>query len=72
MICYNCKGNGFLRLKWEGNESIKQCKVCNSSGEVKDEEHYHQTWSDGVSEETTSFYYGPHLIVTGKPLPLQL
>jgi DnaJ-class molecular chaperone len=61
MICFNCKGNGYLRLSWEGNEAIEQCKVCNSQGEVKDDEHYHQTWSDGVSEETTSFYYGPPL-----------
>ena len=61
MICFNCKGNGYLRLSWEGERSIEQCKVCNSQGEVKDDEHYHQTWSDGVSEETTSFYYGPPL-----------
>ena len=61
MICFNCKGNGYLKLNWEGEQSIEQCKVCNSQGEVKDDEHYHQTWSDGVSEETTSFYYGPPL-----------
>tara|TARA_Y100000114_G_scaffold54217_1_gene49547 strand:- start:52 stop:297 length:246 start_codon:yes stop_codon:yes gene_type:complete len=61
MICFNCKGNGYLKLTWEGERSIEQCKVCNSSGEVKDDEHYQQTWSDGVSDETTSFYYGPPL-----------
>ena len=61
MICFNCKGNGYLKLNWEGEQNIEQCKVCNSQGEVKDDEHYHQTWSDGVSEETTSFYYGPPL-----------
>ena len=61
MICFNCKGNGFLRLSWEGERSIEQCKVCHSQGEIKDDEHYHQTWSDGVSDETTSFYYGPPL-----------
>ena len=61
VICHNCKGNGYLRLRFEAEETIEQCKVCNSQGEVKDDEHYHQTWSDGVSEETTSFYYGPPL-----------
>ena len=24
MICFNCKGNGFIRLNWEANESIEQ------------------------------------------------
>ena len=61
MICFNCKGNGYLKLNWEGEQNIEQCKVCNSQGEVKDDEHYHQTWSDGVSDETTSIYYGPPL-----------
>jgi len=61
MICFNCKGNGFLKLRFEGEQAIEQCKVCNSQGEIKDDEHYHQTWSDGVSNETTSFYYGPPL-----------
>ena len=63
MICYNCKGNGFLRLKWEGNESIKQCKVCNSSGETKENLHYQQYWDDGAG--SPSFYYGPPLDVEG-------
>ena len=59
VICHNCKGNGYLRLRFEAEETIEQCKICNSQGEVKDDEYYHQTWSDGVSDETTSFYYGP-------------
>ena len=61
MICFNCKGNGYLRLNWEAEKSIEQCKVCNSQGEIKDDEHYNQTWSDGITDETTSFYYGPPL-----------
>ena len=61
MICFNCKGNGYLKLSWEGERSIEQCKVCNSTGETKDDEYYHQTWSDGITDETTSFYYGPPL-----------
>jgi DnaJ-class molecular chaperone len=61
MICYNCKGNGYVKLNWEANESVEQCKVCDSQGELDESKHYHQTWSDGVSDEETSFYYGPPL-----------
>mgnify|MGYP003123677265 FL=1 len=61
MICQNCKGNGYIRLSWETEESIEQCKVCNSQGEIKDDEHFRQAWSDGVSDEHTSFYWGPPL-----------
>jgi len=61
IICSSCKGNGYIRLKFEAEESIHQCKVCNSEGEIQDDEYYHQTWSDGTTDETTSFYYGPPL-----------
>jgi DnaJ-class molecular chaperone len=61
MICSNCKGNGYVRLYWEANESIEQCSVCKSQGTLDEKKHYHQTWSDGVTDETTSFYYGPPL-----------
>ena len=63
MICFNCKGNGYLRLSWEGEQSIEQCKVCNSQGEVKDDEHFHQYWDDGAGSPT--IYYGPPLDIEG-------
>ena len=63
MICFNCKGNGYLRLSWEGEQSIEQCKVCNSQGETKNDEHYHQSWDDGGGNPT--LYYGPPLDVEG-------
>ena len=63
MICHNCKGNGYLRFSWEASESIEQCKVCNSSGETKDDEYYSQSWDDGGG--SPSFYYGPPLDVQG-------
>ena len=63
MICFNCKGNGFLRLRFESEQAIEQCKVCNSSGEVKDDEHYNQSWDDGGGSH--SVYYGPPLDVQG-------
>ena len=59
VICHNCKGNGYLRLKFEAEETIEQCKVCNSQGEVKDDEHFKQTWDDG--NESFSVYWGPPL-----------
>ena len=34
MICFNCKGNGFIKLSWEGEQSIEQCKVCKSTGKL--------------------------------------
>ena len=61
MICHNCKGNGYVKLNWEANESVEQCKVCDSQGELIQNKHYHQTWSEGVSDETTTYYYGPPL-----------
>ena len=63
MICQNCKGNGYLRLKFEAEESITQCKVCDSQGETKDGDHYHQSWDDGAGNPT--IYYGPPLDVEG-------
>ena len=61
MICQNCKGNGYLRLKFEAEESIAQCKVCDSQGEIKDDEYFHQYWDDGAGNPT--YYYGPPLDV---------
>ena len=63
MICFNCKGNGFLKLSWEGEQSIEQCKVCNSSGETKESLYYNQHWDDGTGSPT--IYYGPPLDVEG-------
>ena len=63
MICFNCKGNGYLRLRFEGEEAIEQCKVCDSQGEVKDDEYYSQSWDDGAGNPT--IYYGPPLDAQG-------
>ena len=63
MICYNCKGNGYVKIRFECEEAITQCKVCNSSGETKESLHYHQSWDDGAGSPT--IYYGPPLDVQG-------
>jgi len=61
VICPNCKGNGYLRLRFEAETAIEQCSVCDSQGTLDEKKHYKQTWSDGISDEITSFYYGPPL-----------
>jgi len=60
MICYNCKGNGYVKLKFENEESIGQCKVCDSQGELKEDNYYHQSWTEGA-QDSLSVYYGPLL-----------
>ena len=63
VTCHNCKGNGYVKLRFECETIIDQCKVCNSSGEVKEEEYFHQSWNDGAGLPT--IYYGPPLDVEG-------
>ena len=60
LICHNCKGNGYIRLAFEAEESIEQCKVCDSQGELDKTKHYHQTWTEGA-EDSIAVYYGPPL-----------
>ena len=63
MICYNCKGNGYVKIRFECEEAITQCKVCDSTGETKNDEFYHQSWNDSAG--APSLYYGPPLEVEG-------
>ncbi len=60
IICHECKGNGYHKLRFEAEQSIEQCKVCNSQGELKEDKYYRQTWTEGV-EDSLSIYYGPLL-----------
>tara|TARA_R100001443_G_scaffold563_4_gene2299 strand:- start:5809 stop:6102 length:294 start_codon:yes stop_codon:yes gene_type:complete len=40
-ICDACNGNGFIRVPYEeAREEIHaQCKVCNSQGEIEEDDH---------------------------------
>ena len=38
IICSSCKGNGYIRLKFEAEEYIHQCEICDSQGEIEEEE----------------------------------
>ena len=59
MICYNCKGNGYVKLKFEGETAIHQCQVCHSQGETTAGEYYPQSWDDG--DGNPCIYHGPPL-----------
>ena len=40
-ICPNCHGNGFVKVKKSANpanDTVMQCTICNSKGEVHDKE----------------------------------
>ena len=60
IICSVCKGNGYVKLSFEAEQSIEQCKVCNSQGELIQNKYYHQTWTEGA-EDSPAIYYGPPL-----------
>ena len=64
VICHNCKGNGYVKLRFEGETAIEQCKVCHSQGEVKEDEHFYQYWDDGAGSPT--IYYGATYILRSK------
>ena len=46
MICTQCEGNGYVRLCFEAEETIEQCWVCSSSGEVSDTKFFSQSWKE--------------------------
>lgn len=62
-ICHNCKGNGYLRLAFEAEEVIEQCKVCHSQGELDENKYYPQSWddTDHLGKPYRVAYYGPLL-----------
>ena len=60
MLCYNCKGNGDVKIRFEAEQAIDQCKVCHSQVEIDENKHYHQTWTEGAND-SLSIYYGPPL-----------
>ena len=60
MICYNCKGNGYVKLSFEAETNTEQCKVCDSQGELNENNYYHQSWTEGT-EYSLAVYYGPPL-----------
>ena len=58
IICSQCKGNGYVKVRFEAEQAIEQCKVCHSQGEINEDKYYHQTWTEG---KAVTYYYGPPL-----------
>mgnify|MGYP000167818175 CR=1 FL=1 len=50
IICDHCKGNGYVKIRFEAEQAIEQCKVCDSQGELVQSKHYYQTWSEGDAD----------------------
>ena len=63
MICPNCGGNGFMKHKWEEEESTLQCKACSSKGEVPADKFFPQTYEDKnwLGKDSLTYYHGPCL-----------
>ena len=61
IICSHCKGNGYVKIRFEAEQAINQCKVCDSQGELDENKHYNQAGSGGASDELDNFYWGPPL-----------
>ena len=57
IICSHCKGNGYVKVRFEAEQAIEQCKVCDSQGELIQDKHYHQSWTEG-EEDSPVVYYG--------------
>ena len=60
IICSHCKGNGYVKIRFEAEQAIEQCKVCDSQGHLIENKYYNQTWTEGPNNATT-VYYGPPL-----------
>ena len=60
MICPHCKGNGYLKLCFEAENTIEQCWVCNSTGEADESKHFHQTWEEGDPEIIMNLEHSTH------------
>ena len=60
IICSHCKGNGYIKIRFEAEEAIEQCTVCHSQGHLIENKYYNQTWTEGPNKATT-LYYGPPL-----------
>ena len=60
IICSHCKGNGFIKIRFEAEEAIEQCTVCHSQGHLIENKYYNQTWTEGA-DDSPVIYYGPPL-----------
>ena len=57
IICHQCKGNGYVKVRFEAEQAIEQCSVCHSQGEINEDKYYHQTWTEGAEDSSTLYPY---------------
>lgn len=50
-----------LKLNLKQKNQLYSVRFVTHKGVSDESKHYYQTWSDGVSDEVTSFYFGPPL-----------
>ena len=40
IICHHCKGNGYVKIRFEAEQAIEQCSVCHSQGEINENNNF--------------------------------
>jgi len=50
VICDKCKGNGYIKLEVENEKKIFQCWICNSGGEIYEQENIDEFIDSNDSE----------------------
>ena len=46
IICDKCKGNGYIKLKVKDEKKVFQCWICNSEGEIYEQENTNKSIYD--------------------------
>ena len=60
MICYNCKGNGYVKLSFEAETSIDSVRFVTHKGKSMKINTTTKSWTEGTND-SISIYYGPPL-----------
>ena len=50
IICDKCKGNGYIRLEVKDEKKVFQCWICNSEGEIYEQEDITKSVYDSDSK----------------------
>jgi len=67
MICSKCKGNGYVRLSFEAEQVIEQCKICHSQGEINEDTTTDHRLIQNVSKTTRFRMSKPVIEFKGEP-----
>ena len=50
VICDKCKGNGYIKLEVKNEKKVFQCWICNSEGEIYEQENIDEFIDSNDSE----------------------